>query len=392
VTAARVIVAGAGPVGLTAALALAQAGVSVTLVEKRAALNTVSKASTFHPPTIEILDRMGVAAVLRDRGQRVERIQYRTAEGGVFAEFDLNLLARDTPFPLRIHLEQSSLTPAILAELGKHRGAEIRFDTEAIAVERAEFGVNLMVRGSRGAERIAGAYLIAADGARSQVRAALGIGFDGAEYGHRVLRLMTDEDLTRRLADLAPISYLHNGDKSASFLKMPDCWRIILRVPAEVEDSAALDEAWILDRLREAFPGWDRVPHTVHKDVYGASKRLAQTYRVGRVVLAGDAAHLTNTRGGMNMNAGIHDADAIARAMVASLRADDPGLVARAADERRRIAAELLIPRTDRTVMGGPDWLDHIRKTAADPAAARAYLLTSAMLDMVERPAMAAAA
>ena len=386
---ARVIVAGAGPVGLTAALALAQAGVAVTLVEKRAALNTASKASTFHPPTIEILDRMGVADVLRDQGQRVERIQYRTAAGGVFAEFALDLLADDTPFPLRIHLEQSRLTPIMLARLAQHPTAEIRFDTEAIGVESKESGVALVAQGPRGVERIEGAYLIAADGARSQVRAALGIAFDGAEYGHRVLRLMTDEDLTRRLPGLAPISYLHNGNKSASFLKMPDCWRIILRVPAEVDDSAALDEAWILDRLREADPDWDRVPHTIHKDVYGASKRLAAAYRAGRVVLVGDAAHLTNTRGGMNMNAGIHDADAIARAVAEALRVDDPDIVARAADERHRIAAELLIPRTDRTVMGGPDWLAHIRKTAADPVAARAYLLTSAMLDMVERPAMA---
>lgn len=387
----RVIVAGAGPVGLTAALALAQAGVPVMLVEKRAALNMASKASTFHPPTIEILDRMGVADVLRDRGQRVERIQYRTAQDGVFAEFALDLLARDTPFPLRIHLEQSRLTPIMLARLAEHPHAEIRFDTEAIDAEASSTGVTLGVQRPGGVERIAGAYLIAADGARSQVRTALGIAFEGAEYGHRVLRLMTDEDLTRRLPGLAPISYLHNGNKSASFLKMPDCWRVILRVPAEVEDSAALDEGWILDRLCEALPAWDRVPHTIHKDVYGASKRLASTYRAGRVVLIGDAAHLTNTRGGMNMNAGIHDADAIARATVAALRAGDPEIVARAADERRRIAAELLIPRTDRTVMGGPEWLAHIRKTAADPVAANAYLLTSAMLDMVERPVMATA-
>lgn len=386
---ARVIVAGAGPVGLTAALALAQAGVPVTLVEKRAALNTASKASTFHPPTIEILDRMGVADVLHDEGQRVERIQYRTAQGGVFAEFALNLLADDTPFPLRIHLEQSRLTPVMLARLTQHPTAEIRFDTEAIGVEGSSGGITLVVRGPRGTERIAGAYLIAADGARSQVRAALGIAFDGEDYGHRVLRLMTDEDLTRRLPGLAPISYLHNGDRSASFLKMPDCWRIILRVPAEVDDAMALDEAWILDRLRDASPGWDRVPRTIHKDVFGASKRLAATYCVGRVVLAGDAAHLTNTRGGMNMNAGIHDADAIARAVAEALGRGDADIVARAAEERRRIAAELLIPRTDRTVMGGPDWLAHIRATAADPAAARAYLLTSAMLDMVARPAVA---
>ena len=111
----QVIVAGAGPVGLVAALTLAQAGIEVVLLEKRNSLNTASKASTFHPPTLEIIDDLGAIEPLLSQGQLVHRIQYRTNEGP-FAEFALADLADRTRYPFRLHLEQSKLTPTLLAQ------------------------------------------------------------------------------------------------------------------------------------------------------------------------------------------------------------------------------------------------------------------------------------
>ena len=382
-----VIIAGAGPVGLTAALVLAEAGISVTLLEKREGFNTASRASTFHPPTIEILHRLGVADALLKQGQAVDRIQYRTAAQGVFAEFQLSQIAGETQFPLRIHLEQARILPAMLEKLARYPHADIRFATELTDVALNDDGVAASVTGPEGGTVLTGAYLIGADGARSQARQSLGIGFDGEEYGHRVLRLMTRDDLTALLPGLAPITYLFNGANSASFLKMPDCWRIILRVAADVPDATALRDDWIIGRLREALPGWERMPETIHRDVYGASKRLAPRWLAGRAVLMGDAAHVTNTRGGMNMNAGVHDADHIARAIIAALGSGDHSQVEHAVRERQRVAAELLIPRTDRSVAGGPGWLEQVRAMAADPAEALAFLRQAAMLDMLDRSA-----
>jgi 2-polyprenyl-6-methoxyphenol hydroxylase-like FAD-dependent oxidoreductase len=91
----------------------------------------------------------------------------------------------------------------------------------------------------------------------------------------------------------------------------------------------------------------------------------------------------------MNMNCGMHDAFALAGAMATALRGGDPACVARASGERRRVAAEMLIPRTDRAVAGGDAWLEKIRATAASPADASAYLATAAMLDMLDRPGAA---
>lgn len=386
----QVIVAGAGPVGLVAALILARAGIDVVVLEKRAGLNTASKASTFHPATLEILDDLGVLEPMMGQGEIVRRIQYRTPEGP-FAEFVLADLADRTRFPFRLHLEQARLTPLLLARIDARDNAQVLFDTGFETLTQDENGIT--VTADRGGEKltIAADYLIGTDGARSTVRDALGLAFDGMVYPHKILRVMTPDDLDNVLPGIAAITYLHNGPKSLSFLKMPDCWRIIIRVPEEVTDETALQDGWFAERLREVLPSWTTPPAVGGRDVYGASRRVASQYQVGRAFLAGDSAHVTNTRGGMNMNCGIHDAQALTHAMIRALRDNRPALVAAAADERKRVAEEMLIPRTDRNVAGGEGWLQKVRELASSRSSAADYLATAAMLDMLERPASAAA-
>jgi len=368
-------VAGAGPVGLTAALHLAQAGVRVSILEKRAGLSTASLASTIHPPTLETLDRLGVLGAVAGQGYRVDTIQHRTPDG-VFATFRMGDLAAETPFPFRLHLEQAAITPVMLRLL-RGLGAEVRFGHEVTAVAPDAEGVTV----TAGGERFRGGFLLAADGARSAVRGLLGIPFEGEDYPDKILRVMTRDDLGLLLPGIAPVTYAYNGARSVSFLRMPGLWRIILRVPEAVTEAEAQDEGWILDRFRAVLPGCPRLPAVAGTDAYGASRRVAARFRKGRVYLIGDAAHVTSTRGGMNMNCGIHDAAALAAAIASGgkLAADA------AADERRRIATECLIPRTHRTVAFGPAWLKKLRDTAADPDAARAYLASAAMLDMLDR-------
>jgi len=382
----HVIVAGAGPVGLTAALLLADAGIPVTVVEKRPELSAASKASTFHPPTLAILHHLGVLDAVRDRGEVVRRLQYRTATDGIFAEFSLDALRGETDFPYRLHLEQAQVTPLLLDRLRGHAHARALFDAELLGVVPEGDGVTARILRHGAGETIAGAYLVGADGSRSDVRRALGIAFEGEDYPDKILRVMTDDDLDALLPGIAPVTYLFNGSKSVSFLRMRDCWRIILRVAKDVDDATALAPDWILARLREVIPHCERLPAVVIKDIYGVSRRVAASYRAGRVVLAGDSAHVTNTRGGMNMNCGLHDAFAIAAAIVRALHGEGPGVVAAAADLRRYVATEMLIPRTDRNVAGGEKWLDQVRSMTADPAQALAYLRTTAMLDMTAAP------
>ncbi len=326
---------------------------------------------------------------MRDRGQIVRRLQYRTAQDGVFAEFSLDALRGEAAFPYRLHLEQAQVTPLLLERLRAHAHARVLFDAEVLDVGQESDAATVRIRRAGAEEAITGAYLVGADGSRSDVRRALGIAFEGEDYPDKILRVMTDDDLDALLPGIAPVTYLFNGSKSVSFLRMRDCWRIILRVAKEVDDAAALAPEWILARLEEAIPDCKHLPAVLAKDIYGVSRRVAASYRAGRVVLAGDSAHITNTRGGMNMNCGIHDAYGVALAIIRALRGDGPAAVEAAADERRRVATEMLIPRTDRNVAGGEKWLDQVRSMAADPAQARSYLRTTAMLDMTAVPAAA---
>lgn len=374
---ADVIVVGCGPVGLTAALCLARRGVQVLALEKRAELGTASLASTIHPPTLEILDELGVLEPVVSRGRVADRIQHRTPDE-VFAEFHLQDLAGETRFPYRLHLEQSRITPVMLERLTALANAEVRFGTAVVGVQPSASGAVAVLQDGR---RLSGRYLLAADGAHSAVRQSLGIGFDGVDYPDKILRLLTTDDLDRLLPGLAPVSYLYHGAGSISFLQMSDCWRIILRVPAETEELEAMDEAWILSRFQAVLPRCERLPRIAARDVYGASRRVAGSFRSGRAYLIGDAAHVTSTRGGMNMNCGIHDAAALARGIVA-------GTADAAADARRWVAVEALIPRTDRSVSGGEAWRATLRDMAADETAATEYLRRSAMLDMLERSAV----
>ncbi len=373
-----VLIAGAGPVGLAAAASLMQRGIPVRVLERRASLNAASRASTFHSPTLEFLDRLGIAADLADRGHRVEAIHYYDRAEGLFAAFPLRLLVQDTPFPYRLHLEQSELAAILAGRLGD----ALALDSEVVGVENTQSGVAAAIRAADGTIRHEhGNFLIAADGARGPVRVALGIAFEGADYDDRVLRVMTAEDLAARIPGLASIAYIFDGAASCSLLRMPDLWRIIFRVPSDETDAEALEPARLRARLARFLPEGAAI-RIASTDIYRVSRRVAATYRQGNVLLAGDAAHVTNTRGGMNMNAGLHDAEAAATAIAAACGGDAAAL-GRYAATRRRVAVEKLLPRTDRVVAAGPAFLATIRETAADPAQARAFVLASSMLDMV---------
>lgn len=381
----QIIVVGAGPVGLVAALTLAQSGANVTLLEKRGQLSQASKASTFHPPTLEILDHLGALEAVKPLGYIVDRVQYRTTSDGIIGELPFSKLEGITPFPFRMHLEQSRLTPVLLQSLQNHSNATVHFNADLVNIvdNKDQSTAEVMIDGVT--RHLDFSYLMGTDGAHSVVRSLAGISFDGEAYPGKVLRYLTDEDLSTLLPGIGPITYLVNDSHSASFLRMPDCWRIILRVPADVSEETALTDEWALERLRPLIPGLEKLPRQIGKDVYGASKRIASTYRKGNIFLAGDSAHLSNTRGGMNMNCGIHDAFHIARALADATQDQSSELPGQIASERQAIAQNMLIPRSDSMVSAEGKWIDRVRSLLADNDRSLQHLQQTAMLDMTPR-------
>jgi 2-polyprenyl-6-methoxyphenol hydroxylase-like FAD-dependent oxidoreductase len=369
----EVLIAGAGPVGLTLALALHRRGVAVQVLEKREGLSTASRASTFHPPTLEAFDELGIFAPLRDGGIQVDRLLWRRVESGAAAILDLGVLRGETRFPFRWHREQHAITPALLAALPAD---SVRFDAGVVAMEQDDAGVAL--RCADGSSHRA-RYAIGCDGASGAMRGLAGIAADTSEYPHRVLRVQTSLDLRDHIPGLDGVGYLYAGNASLSLLRMPGLWRLIFRVAPDMGDADALAEPHARARIARFLPDLAHMP-IVSRDVYGARKAMAHAYRAGRVLLAGDAAHQTNTRGGMNMNAGVHDAMTLAARLQAVLRGGNDALLTGWAEARLAIVREALLPRTDARVSGDTDEVSHM--AALNPERALAWARESAMLDI----------
>src|ERR1700745_2006299 len=127
----HVIIIGAGPTGLTAALSLGLQGIPVTLLEAEPALTIDLRAGSYHPPTVEMLTALGVGDAMHAAGIKVPKWQIRDRLEGVVAEFDLGLLADETPFPYRLHLEQHRLTPLLLERIkAAAPSVQVRFSAE----------------------------------------------------------------------------------------------------------------------------------------------------------------------------------------------------------------------------------------------------------------------
>jgi 3-(3-hydroxy-phenyl)propionate hydroxylase len=391
----RVLIAGAGPVGCSAALYLAQRGIPVTLVEAGATLPEDLRASTFHPPTLDMLDDLGVVDQLLEQGLNCPTWQYRDTREGVIANWDLGVLKNDTGHPYRIQCEQYKLTRIIVAELEKMDNVDVRFQVRATGTSQDERGVNLYVDTLDGPEKLKGRYLIAADGASSVVRVSQGIEFPGLTFPELWLCTSTEFKFEDHFEDLAPIAYIADPDFWFVFVRVPGLWRLLLpsRV-GENADSLVTDET-VQDRMHQVCPKTGDYD-TFHRTAYSVHQRVAETYRKGRVFLAGDSAHINNPLGGMGMNGGIHDAINLSEKLVKvwTGQADDRELDKYDA-QRRPIAVDYvqqttmrnkaMLEETDSETRKAKQ--DEMRRIVSDPGLAREYLMQSSMISALKRSA-----
>ena len=385
----RVIVVGAGPVGLVAACCLSQAGIPVTIVETSRELPGDLRASTFHPPTLDMLDRFDISHKLVARGLVCPQWQFRDRNEGVIATYDLSILAGETAHPYRLQCEQWKLSEELREIIDNDDKIELIYGAKAVNVRQDYDGVVLSIERPDGSiEELEGRYLIGADGARSTIRKTLGIAFDGLTIPEIFLSMSTTFRFDEAIADLAPIAYLTDPSEWAVLLRTPSLWRVLLPTDPNQTDEEIRDPATMERRLQGLFPK-DGPYEIIHATAYRVHQRVAETYVAGRIFLAGDAAHLNNPLGGMGMNGGIHDAVNLCDKLADVWHCRAPlDITERYNRQRRKVAIETVQQQSlrNRKMMAENDpvaraaYHDELRRTVENPVTHKAFLMGSSMI------------
>ena len=390
----RVVVVGAGPVGLTAALALARRGIAVVLVAAETELVMELRGSTFHPPTLDLLDEFAIVPRMIELGLKAPTWQFRDRETGPVATFDLALLAADTNHPYRVQCEQWKLMRLLAEELRKLPGADIRFGHEVTAVSQTERAATVTARVQSETVAITGRYVVAADGAHSAVRQSLGIGFEGFTYPELFLIASTDFPFENALTDIAYVNYIADPLEWLVLLRVPQLWRVLVPAPENSDRSRLLSDESLQQVLQRVVRR--AAPYRIaHRSIYHVHQKVANKFRHGRVLLAGDAAHINNPLGGMGMNGGIQDAFNLADKLTGIWAGGDDRSLDRYDRQRRTVAVEAVQQQThrnqqlisERDPAARGKALDDMRRIAADPVRAREHMLKSSMIASMRRAA-----
>jgi len=390
----RIIVVGAGPVGLTAALALGRRGIPTVLLAAEYELVKELRGSTFHPPTLDLLDEFEIVPRMIEVGLKAPTWQFRDRETGPVATFDLSLLTGDTNHPYRVQCEQWKLMRFLEAELRKLPGSDIRFGHEVTSVRQDGDCVTVTAQTPSGPVSIAGRYLIAADGARSAVRRSLGVEFEGFTYPELFLIASTDFKFEETLTDIAHVNYIADPLEWLVLLRVPGLWRVLVPAPENSDSEKLLSDESLQGVLHRVVPRPE--PYKIaHRSIYQVHQRVAKRFRHSRVVLAGDAAHINNPLGGMGMNGGIQDAFNLADKFKDIWAGTDDRLLDRYDRQRRTVAVEAVQEHTHRNqqIISERDpetrrkSLAAMRRIAADKVQAHNYMLRSSMISSMRRAA-----
>jgi 3-(3-hydroxy-phenyl)propionate hydroxylase len=309
------------------------------------------------------------------------------------AQFDHAVLKTDTQHPFVVQCEQFKTAKLLLDRLQRFSNVEVLFDHEVTDVAQSGDAVSVQVRGPSGAiAQHSGIYLIGADGGRSTVRRSSGIRFEGFTWPERFIVLTTPFDFETERG-YSYRSYFADPGAWCNCFKVsadgpPGLWRTVYPTDPAHSEEEILSDAGVQARMQSFFPS-PRPYEIVHRNLYVTHQRVAETFRQGRVLLAGDAAHVNNPIGGMGLNGGIQDAANLADKLIRILRDGAPERLLDLYNlQRRTVAIEFVqeqsIANKERLEASDPQVrkrnLDELRASAADPARARQFLLRTSMI------------
>jgi 3-(3-hydroxy-phenyl)propionate hydroxylase len=392
---ARVVIVGAGPVGMVCALALHKQGIPVTVFEQEPAPVKDQRAATIHPPTLEMLDKLGVTEKIMPLGlvSTTYRFHDRPSQS-VVAEFDLDQMRGEIRFPFVLQYEQYKLTASIFAEYANADDFDVRFSHSVTGLKQTADGVELEITSPTGVERMQAAYVVGCDGGRSTVRKLADIDFEGFTYPERFIKIATTFDFATVNPNLCFRNYFSDPDEWCNLFKVrgegpPGLWRAIFPVGAEEDESTATSPERVEARLQKFFPNPSRY-HIEYVNIYGVHQRVAASFRKGRVLLAGDSAHVNNPIGGMGMNGGMHDGINVAEKLAKVIHGEAGEELLDLYSRQRRhaavtyvqaqtIANKRLMEERDPKVRAAN--FDQLRRTAENPVEAKKYMRRAALFD-----------
>lgn len=390
-----VIVVGAGPVGLCLALELARQDIAVTLIESMSDenfLDQVPRAGSNHPTTLEFFDRIGLYEKMEPRGLIAPKFHYWDRQDNeLIAEFDHAVLKDDTKFPYVLQCERIKIIEEALKMAKAHPRVTVRMATTFQSFEQTADAVLVKVENAEGKpETIRGNYLVSAEGARSIARKDLGLEFEGFTYPERTINIEVAYDFkkhgyTERNYISDPVEY----SNLFHWKGPPDRWRI--HFPTNInDDENELKRPEALQKRLQQFLGIDHEFEICGCNLYTVHQRVAAKFRVGRVMLAGDSAHVNSPIGGMGLNSGVHDAFNLADKLARILRREaDETELDRYERQRRHVAVKhtqtqtvrnkRLLEERDPAVRRRNH--DELRRAADNPESARKFLLRTALFE-----------
>lgn len=399
----RVLIVGAGPVGMASALALHRRGVEVTVLEAEPGPVQDQRAASLHPPTLEMLAELNVTQAIIPRGlvAPVYRFHDRVT-GEVIAEFDLADLAEELAYPFVLQYEQYKFTRDVSQQYANESDFDVRFSRRVTSVIQKGDAVLVEAEGPDSQEHHACAYLIGADGGRSTVRRSQAIEFEGFTYPERFIKIATSFDFGEAHPHYAYRNYFSDPEEWCNLFKVRGegaggLWRAIFPTRVDETEEQALHPDGVEARLQKFFPKPGRYP-IAYCNIYNVSQRVAASFRHGRVLLAGDAAHVNNPIGGMGMNGGIHDAINLAEKLAKVMHGEaDDQLLDVYSRQRRKVAVDYVQAQTIRNKKMLEEHdpairkrnLDELRRTAEDRRAARNYMRRAALVESLQAAAAA---
>ncbi|GAB5486908.1 MAG: NAD(P)/FAD-dependent oxidoreductase [Parasphingorhabdus sp.] len=395
----QIVIAGAGPVGSVAAYYLANKGIDVILLESGSDCALDLRASTFHPPTLEMLDQFGITEKLIEKGLKAPIYHFRERQSGEVIDFDMTEISDHTAFPFRIQCEQYHLSRMLSDAVQNLSGTDVRFDHRVVGFHQDQNGVDVYAETPQEIVQIRADFLIGADGSNSIIRKWLETDFDGFTYPEKFLCFTTEEPLEAKLPNLCHVNYVSDPQEWMVLLKVPSLWRVLVPAKEEQADEQLLSDEKkndVFDRLL----GDGKSVTTEHRTIYRVHQRVAKKFVHDRVSIIGDAAHLNNPIGGFGMNSGIHDAfnlcEKFDRIYNASADAGEAlGIFER---QRHKTTHDFIQAQTIRNMeyLAEGESGEHGRRKAEmqrvhdDPEARMGFLLRQSMIESLEQEKLVA--